>query len=133
VRAARFCKDDPQAAFPARESPERLDVDKGCDFDRSRGAVRNEGKPYPDRRERRARFPRRGTCPAGYTLWLAADKPGTYAARSRVTTGTVSVHDPELDSERFVREVATAAARLSVVAVLPVLTSLKTMAGQLRR
>jgi predicted ATP-grasp superfamily ATP-dependent carboligase len=56
---------------------------------------------------------------AGYAPWLAADKPGTYAARSRVTAGTVSVHDPELDSERFVREVAAAAARLSVVAVLP--------------
>lgn len=56
---------------------------------------------------------------AGYTPWLAADKPRTYAARSRVTAGTVSVHDPELDSERFVREVAAAAARLSVVAVLP--------------
>jgi predicted ATP-grasp superfamily ATP-dependent carboligase len=55
----------------------------------------------------------------GYAPWLAVDKPGTYAGRSRATVGTVSVPNPDFDGEGFVRELAAAAARLSVAAVLP--------------
>ncbi|MBV9453861.1 MAG: ATP-grasp domain-containing protein [Rubrobacter sp.] len=55
----------------------------------------------------------------GYAPWLAVDQLGTYAARSRATAGTVSVPDPSFDSEGFVRELAAAATRLSVAAVLP--------------
>jgi predicted ATP-grasp superfamily ATP-dependent carboligase len=56
---------------------------------------------------------------AGYAPWLAISQPGTYTARSRATVGIVSVPDPYFDREGFVRELAAAAARLSVVAVLP--------------
>ena len=56
---------------------------------------------------------------AGYAPWLAVDKPGTYAGRSRATAGTVWMPDPDFDGEAFVRELATAAVRLSVAAVLP--------------
>lgn len=56
---------------------------------------------------------------AGYAPRLAVRKPGTYAARSRATVETVSVPDPGFDREGFVRELAAAAARLSVEVVLP--------------
>lgn len=56
---------------------------------------------------------------AGYSPWLAVDKPGTYAGRSRAQAGTVSVPEADGDSDGFVRELASAAARLSVAAVLP--------------
>ena len=56
---------------------------------------------------------------AGYAPWLAVDERGTYAARSRATAGTALVPDPKSDGEGFVREVAAAAARFSVAAVLP--------------
>jgi predicted ATP-grasp superfamily ATP-dependent carboligase len=56
---------------------------------------------------------------AGYAPWLAVDEPGVYAARSRATAGTVLVPDPKVDGVGFVREVAAAARRLSVRAVLP--------------
>jgi predicted ATP-grasp superfamily ATP-dependent carboligase len=56
---------------------------------------------------------------AGYAPWIATDQPGTYAARSRATAGTVSVPSPHLDTERFTRGLAAAAVRLSVAAVLP--------------
>jgi predicted ATP-grasp superfamily ATP-dependent carboligase len=57
---------------------------------------------------------------AGYAPWLAVNEPGrTYAARSQAAAGTVSVPDPDLDGEGFVRDLAAAAARLSVAAVLP--------------
>ncbi len=56
---------------------------------------------------------------AGYTPWLAVGEPGTYAARSRATAGTVLVPNPTFDREGFVRELAAAASRLSVAAVLP--------------
>jgi predicted ATP-grasp superfamily ATP-dependent carboligase len=56
---------------------------------------------------------------AGYAPWLAVEEPGTYAARSWATAGTVSVPDAGSDSEGFVRELAAAAARLSAAAVLP--------------
>jgi carbamoylphosphate synthase large subunit len=56
---------------------------------------------------------------AGYAPWLAVSEPGTFAARSWAKAGTVPVPDPELDSEGFVRELAAAAARLRVAAVLP--------------
>ena len=51
--------------------------------------------------------------------WLAVNEPGTYAARSWATAGTVSVPDPSSDDEGFVRELAAAALRFSVAAVLP--------------
>ena len=56
---------------------------------------------------------------AGYTPWLAVDEPGTYAARSRATAGTIMVANPSFDREVFVRELAAAATQLSVAAVLP--------------
>lgn len=56
---------------------------------------------------------------AGYTPWLAVTEPGSYAARSRAAAGTVSVPDPGFDGEGFVRKLASAAAQLSVAAVLP--------------
>jgi len=56
---------------------------------------------------------------SGYAPWLAVDKPGAYASRSRATAGSVLVPDLKLDGEGFVRELAAAAARLSVKAVLP--------------
>lgn len=56
---------------------------------------------------------------AGYAPWLAVYESGTYAARSRATAGTVPVPNPSLDSEGFVRELATAATKLSAAAVLP--------------
>lgn len=56
---------------------------------------------------------------AGYVPWLATSKSGTYAGHSRATAGTVSVPDPDLDSEGFVRSLAAAAVRLSAAAVLP--------------
>lgn len=56
---------------------------------------------------------------AGYAPWLAVSEPGTYAARSWATTGTVSVPDPGSDREGFVCKLAAAGARLSVSAVLP--------------
>ena len=56
---------------------------------------------------------------AGYAPWLAVSEPGTYAARSQSTAGTVAVPDPSSDREGFVRELAAASARLSVSAVLP--------------
>jgi predicted ATP-grasp superfamily ATP-dependent carboligase len=56
---------------------------------------------------------------AGYSPWLAVTEPGTYAARSRAAAGTVSVPNPGFDGEGFVRELAAAAARFSVAAVLP--------------
>jgi predicted ATP-grasp superfamily ATP-dependent carboligase len=55
----------------------------------------------------------------GYEPWLAVYESGLYASRSRATAGTVVVPDPHLDGEGFVRELAAAAARLSVAAVLP--------------
>jgi predicted ATP-grasp superfamily ATP-dependent carboligase len=56
---------------------------------------------------------------AGYAPWLAESEPGTFAARSRAKAGTVRVADPALDSERFVRDLAAAAARIGAAAVLP--------------
>ncbi|MDP9439227.1 MAG: ATP-grasp domain-containing protein [Actinomycetota bacterium] len=56
---------------------------------------------------------------AGYTPWLTVDQQGGYASRSRAKAGTVPVPSPKIDAEGFVREVAAAAARLSVKAVLP--------------
>jgi predicted ATP-grasp superfamily ATP-dependent carboligase len=56
---------------------------------------------------------------AGYAPWLAVDRLGTYAGRSRATAGTVLVPDPANDSEGFVRKFAAAARRLSAKAVLP--------------
>lgn len=56
---------------------------------------------------------------AGHTPWLAVSEPGTYAAHSRAIAGTVSVPDPSFDREGFVRELAAAAARLSVAVILP--------------
>src|SRR5215203_5458355 len=56
---------------------------------------------------------------AGYAPWLAVSEPGTFAARSRAKAGTVRVADPALDSERFVRDLAAAAARIGAAAVLP--------------
>src|SRR3712207_3101152 len=56
---------------------------------------------------------------AGYAPWLAVDEVGTYAGRSRATAGTVLVPNPDLDGEAFARELAAAAVRLPVAAVLP--------------
>jgi predicted ATP-grasp superfamily ATP-dependent carboligase len=56
---------------------------------------------------------------ANYEPWLAIYESGTYASRSRATAGTVSVSNPYFDGEGFVPELAAAAARLSVAAVLP--------------
>lgn len=56
---------------------------------------------------------------AGYAPWLATSEPGTYAGYSWATAGTVSVPDPSSDGEAFVRELAAAAVKLSVTAVLP--------------
>ncbi len=56
---------------------------------------------------------------AGYVPWVAADEPGIFAARSRASAGTVLIPDPRSNSEGFMREVTTAAAQLSVAAVLP--------------
>jgi len=56
---------------------------------------------------------------AGYAPWLAVDRLGTYAGRSRTTAGTVLVPNAAIDSEGFAREFAAAAGRLSVVAALP--------------
>lgn len=56
---------------------------------------------------------------AGYAPWLAVSEPGTYAARSRAKAGIVSVPDPSLDGEAFIRELAAAAVQLSAAAVLP--------------
>ena len=56
---------------------------------------------------------------AGYAPWLAVDKRGTYAGRSRATAGTVVIPNPDLDSEGFVRKLANDAMRHSVAAVLP--------------
>jgi predicted ATP-grasp superfamily ATP-dependent carboligase len=61
----------------------------------------------------------RGLRAAGYAPWLAIDEAGFFTARSRKLAGTVVVPDPRLDGEGFTREVAAAAARLSVAAVLP--------------
>ena len=68
---------------------------------------------------------------AGYAPWLALHEPMAYAARSRATAGIVSVPDPGLDGEGFVRELASAAARFSVATVLPATeTHLLTLAGR---
>ncbi len=56
---------------------------------------------------------------AGYAPWLAVDRLGTYAGRSRATAGIVLIPDPAFDSEGFVCELAAAAKRLSVKAVIP--------------
>jgi predicted ATP-grasp superfamily ATP-dependent carboligase len=56
---------------------------------------------------------------AGYAPWLAVSESGTYAERSRATAGTVTVPDPSIDSEGFVCQLAAAARRLSIAAVLP--------------
>ena len=56
---------------------------------------------------------------ANYAPYLAVDKPGTYASRSRATAGTVRVPNPDFDSEGFVRTLAATAKRLGVAAVLP--------------
>ena len=56
---------------------------------------------------------------ANYTPYLAIDKPGTYAGRSRATVGTVRMPNPDVDREGFVRTLAAAARRLRVAAVLP--------------
>lgn len=68
---------------------------------------------------------------AGYEPWLAVDRSGTYAARSRAAVGIVRVPDPAFDREGFARELADAARRLSVAAVLPgAETHLLTLAGR---
>ncbi len=56
---------------------------------------------------------------AGYAPWLAVSEPGTYAERSRATSGTVAVPEPSVGGEVFVRKLAATAKRLSVAAVLP--------------
>ena len=56
---------------------------------------------------------------AGYEPWLALYESGTYVERSSAKAGTVLVPDPKCDGEDFVHELAAAAMRLSVVAVLP--------------
>jgi hypothetical protein len=68
---------------------------------------------------------------AGYAPWLAVHVPRTYASRSRATAGTLLVPDPSLDGEGYVREIAAAATRLSVRAVLPSAeTTLLMLAGR---
>lgn len=61
----------------------------------------------------------RGLRAAGYEPWLAVSQPNTYAARSRAAAGTVGVPDPKREPERYAEEVARAARRLDVAAVLP--------------
>ncbi|MDP8973873.1 MAG: ATP-grasp domain-containing protein [Actinomycetota bacterium] len=56
---------------------------------------------------------------ADYAPWLAVSQPGTYAAHSRATVGTVLVPNAAIDSEGFVRKLAATARQLSAVAVLP--------------
>lgn len=61
----------------------------------------------------------RGLRAAGYAPYLAVNEPGTYAARSRATAGTVRVPDPGFDRGGFALGLACAAERLSAAAVLP--------------
>jgi predicted ATP-grasp superfamily ATP-dependent carboligase len=56
---------------------------------------------------------------ANYAPYLAVDKPGTYAGRSRAALKTVRIPNPDFDREGFVRTLAAAARRLRVAAVLP--------------
>ena len=56
---------------------------------------------------------------ANYAPYLAIDRPGTYAGRSRATVGTVRMPNPDFDPEGFVRTLAAAARQLRVAAVLP--------------
>src|SRR5215210_7149646 len=68
---------------------------------------------------------------AGYAPWLTVYEPNIHAARSRAVAGTVSVSDPSLEGERFVRELSAVAQRLSVAAVLPsVEIHLRTLANR---
>src|SRR5215211_121052 len=68
---------------------------------------------------------------AGHAPWLAVHESRTYAGFSRTRAGTVSVPNPEYDSEGFVRKLADAAVRLSVAAVLPSTdTHFLTLAGR---
>jgi carbamoylphosphate synthase large subunit len=56
---------------------------------------------------------------AGYETWVAVSEPRTYAERSRATAGTVQVAPPSAGAARHAQDLAEAAARLSVAAVLP--------------
>ncbi|MGZ4272950.1 MAG: carboxylate--amine ligase [Solirubrobacteraceae bacterium] len=56
---------------------------------------------------------------AGYEPWVATVGGISYAGRSRATAGTVAVPDPGVDSEGFLRELATVVQRLDVAAILP--------------
>ena len=57
---------------------------------------------------------------AGYEVWLAINSgQQTYAQRSRAAAGTVQVTSPGVSAERHAHEMAHAAARLKVAAVLP--------------
>jgi len=56
---------------------------------------------------------------AGYAPWVAVHERGTYAARSWASAGVIEVPSPWEAPDTFVDEIATAAARLGAVAILP--------------
>lgn len=56
---------------------------------------------------------------AGYEPWVAVNRRGVHAARSRAAAGVVRVPEPGEQPGEFVAALAAAAERLSVAAVLP--------------
>jgi predicted ATP-grasp superfamily ATP-dependent carboligase len=61
----------------------------------------------------------RGLRAAGFEPWLAVTSRGGYGTRSRARAGVVTVPDPALDKDAYVRALADAARRAAVAAVLP--------------
>ena len=56
---------------------------------------------------------------SGYDTWVMVSEPGTYAERSRAAAGVVHVRDPLTDADGHAHDLAAAAGRLGVAAVLP--------------
>jgi predicted ATP-grasp superfamily ATP-dependent carboligase len=56
---------------------------------------------------------------AGFEVWVATPRAGTYAALSRAVAGRIRVPDPSTDPPAFVGALVTAAQHLGAVAVLP--------------
>ncbi|GJF01201.1 hypothetical protein PSD17_01650 [Pseudonocardia sp. D17] len=56
---------------------------------------------------------------AGYQPWAAITTRSGFGARSRAAAGVVEVCDPRTDAQTFARQLASAAAEIGAVAVLP--------------
>jgi predicted ATP-grasp superfamily ATP-dependent carboligase len=73
----------------------------------------------------------RGLRAGGYEPYLGVSRPDTPAARSRAAAGVADLPDPFANPDRYVEEVAAAAKRLGVRAVLPGMeSSLRALSGR---